>query len=364
MFPYVINCDWLQVYAEDKNETYLDDIYNGKSLYTFEKLPHSSRHFSEIWNVYNEDNDLYCVIQRKPFSNILSKCGAVLQLVNRELYKDNFVTPFLYFLERHHFRFKSISRIDISFDFHLLYNGLKPESLIKGIMLGKYLKNNQSKVKWNFSSIANVGKPMVCNSCSFGSLNSAVSTKLYNKSLELKEVKQKPYIIESWILNGLNPDNDVWRIEITIKSDASKSINLSTGEIFRLTPNNVKLHSDLEDVFFSYAAKYFAFKHNDGKKNKTRMKDLQIFPTERKPTIYPIRITEESDSTRSDKIFLKKLHHLHKEIPTHDFEVEQAINVISDAFSRGKRLMEYRNTKILNIERKDLNIDDNILNEL
>lgn len=39
---------------------------------------------------------------------------------------------------------------------------------------------------------------MECNSISFGSLSSAVKTKMYNKTKEMNDVKYKPYIVESW----------------------------------------------------------------------------------------------------------------------------------------------------------------------
>ena len=345
-FPYAINVDWLQVYCHDDNHGFLHDIYYGVSAYEFKLLPHGTRHFKELWEVIDEDGEKYAIIQRVPHSSIISADGAIIQLCNRELYRPYYASNFIVFLSSHHFRYKSISRLDICFDSNYLYKKLKHSKLIKDLMTGVVLKNNQSKVAWNFNAIANVGKPMECNSCSFGSKSSSVSTKMYNKTLEMKEQKQKPYIIESWGYNGLNLDMDVWRIEISIKSDASTTIRTETGEIFRLDPDSLKMQQLVEDIFFSYAEKYFSFKRNNGTKNKTRMPDLLIFPRERSITLRPIRITEEKDSGRSDRIFLKKLHSLLNASENMDKQTWDSIIEVSNAFALSRGLAAWRKQKL------------------
>lgn len=337
-FPYAINVDWLQVYCHDANIGFLNVIYFEKSNYEFVLLPHGSRHFKEIWEVYNEDGEKYAIIQRTPHSGIISSDGAIIQLCNRELYRPHYAAEFLLFLSAHKFAYKSISRLDICFDSNTLRNNLRHSSLIKSLMQGTVLKNNQSKVQWNFSSIANVGKPMVCNSCSFGSKSSGVSTKMYNKTLEMKEQKNKPYITENWVYNGLNVNQDVWRIEISIKSDSSTTIRTETGEIFRIDADSLKMQQCVEDIFFSYAKKYFSFKSNNGTKNKTRMPDYLIFPDERIATLHPVRITECKDSGRSDRIFLKKLLSLQTEFAKTDSQTFQALKEVINTFTLTRNL--------------------------
>lgn len=345
-YPYAINVDWLQVYCHDRNVDMLSNIYYDKSLYEFKLLPHGSRHFKEIWEVLNEDGDKYATIQRVPHSSIISADGAIIQLANRELYKPHYASNFLLFLKSHGFDYKSISRLDICFDSNYLRNKFTHSNLIKGLMQGVILKNNQSRVQWNFSAMANVGKPMECNSCSFGSKSSGVSTKMYNKTLEMKEQKSKPYIIENWIYNNIDVERDVWRIEISIKSDASSTIRTSTGEIFRLSADNLRLQDMVEDIFFSYAEKYFAFKRNNGTKNKTRMPTLEIFPKDRIRTLHPVRITMEKDSNRSDRIFLKKLYSLFKEFKYMDRQTWEALKEVTNAFKVSRNLAVWSAAKL------------------
>lgn len=344
-YPYAINVDWLQIFCHDSNVGFLSNLYYDISVYDFKLLPHSSRHFKEIWEVIDEDGEKYAIIQRTPHSGIISKDGAIIQLCNRELYKPHYAANFLLFLSTHGFSYKSVSRLDVCFDSNYLRNKFRHSNLIKGLMDGTILKNNQSRVQWNFSAVANVGKPMECNSCSFGSKSSGVSTKMYNKTLEMKEQKSKPYIIENWGYNGIDTESDVWRIEISIKSDASTTIRTETGEIFRLSADALKLQCMVEDIFFSYARRYFSFKKNNGKKNKTRMPDLEIFPKDRILTLHPVRITNERDSSRSDRIFLKKLMGLTKEFSKMDAQTWEALVEVINAFTLSRNLSSWAEAK-------------------
>lgn len=337
-YPYAINVDWLSIYCHDRNNGNLSSIYFEKSAYEFTLLPHGSRHFKELWEVRNEDGDKYAIIQRVPHSSIISSDGCIIQLCNRELYRPHYAAEFILFLSAHHFTYKSISRLDVCFDSNILRSRLRHSNLIKKIMTGEVLKNNQAKVQWNFTSIANIGKPMECNSCSFGSKSSGVSTKMYNKTLEMKEQTNKPYISENWVYNGLNVNEDVWRIEISIKSDSSTTIRTATGEIFRLSADSLKMQQNVEDIFFSYASTYFCFKKNTGGKNKTRMPDLLIFPDTKVTTLHPIRITECKDSGRSDRIFLKKLLSLQNEFAKADEQTFTALKEVINTFTLTRNL--------------------------
>lgn len=337
-YPYAINVDWLQVFCHDGNTGNLSSIYFEKSAYEFQLLPHGSRHFKELWEVHNEDGDKYAIIQRVPHSSIISADGAIIQLCNRELYRPHYAAEFLLFLSAHKFTYKSISRLDVCFDSNVLRNRLRHSTFITKIMQGLVLKNNQSKVQWNFSSVANVGKPMECNSCAFGSKSSGVSTKMYNKTLEMKEQTNKPYITENWVCNGLNINEDVWRIEISIKSDSSTTIRTESGEIFRLSADSLQMQEIVEDIFFSYANKYFSFKSNTGKKNKTRMPDFLIFPDEKIATLHPVRITECKDSGRGDRIFLKKLLSLQNEFAKADNQTFTALKEVINTFTLTRNL--------------------------
>lgn len=96
MYPHTINIDWLQIYLHDENQGIenLAMIYNGKSSYEFKKAEYTSRQFSQVYDIYDSDGDHYAVLQRIPFSNIISYDGAILKLANRgiiQIYNDRYI---------------------------------------------------------------------------------------------------------------------------------------------------------------------------------------------------------------------------------------------------------------------------------
>lgn len=346
-YAYCINVDWLQVYCADKNKERLDYKYNPLGEYEFVLRPCTSRHFAEIWDVRNADGDDFAVIQRKPLSSILAPDASIIQLCNRELYKPMMAIHFMEWLVDYGFTYKSISRIDLSFDSNVWAHGLKPRNFIQRFLAKEYLMNSKTRLKMNFSINAEMRNGFDMNSFSFGSKSSPVMTRLYNKTKEMQEVKLKPYIVECWQFNGINPEEDVWRIEFEVKSDGAKMIHLETGELFRLNVSQLQFQRDIEQLFFAYAAKYFCWKKNNGTKNKTRMPDLEIFPKERRTTMRPIRITSATDSTRADRIFIKRLHRYLEELRNLDHESEELLWKVSDIVSLDKTLVKWRKDKVL-----------------
>ena len=76
------------------------------------------------------------------------------------------------------------------------------------------------------------------------------------------------------------------------------------------------------------------------------MTDLEIFPKERTLTLTPVRITEEKDSTRSDRIFLKKLHSLLQGDIEWDETTYNAIIEVSNSFALSRSLSSWRQKKL------------------
>lgn len=66
------------------------------------------------------------------------------------------------------------------------------------------------------------------NQISFGSRKSNnIYCRIYNKSLEIREKKQKLWFYDIWSSNGMNIEN-VWNIEFELKSEFLRSANITT----------------------------------------------------------------------------------------------------------------------------------------
>jgi hypothetical protein len=65
------------------------------------------------------------------------------------------------------------------------------------------------------------------NALCFGSRNSTLYCRIYNKSLEVRETKKKHWFYDIWQKHGLNIEN-VWNIEFEIKSEILRKYNIFT----------------------------------------------------------------------------------------------------------------------------------------
>jgi hypothetical protein len=146
----------------------------------------------------------------------------------------------------------------------------------------------------------------------WGSDNSNKCCYIYNKSLELKEVKDKPWIRDTWEENGLLNDaqNQVFRCEISIKSDGMDLINLDSGQLFRLQPEYMCSQRDMERLFYFYAAQMFAFYRRNNHKRVRDFDRVEIFENSPEITCKPIRISHKADTGRTELICARKLEEL------------------------------------------------------
>lgn len=335
--PYAISCDWLSVYCLSTNSINGEIGHLTDEKFRFKQTQNSSRQFRYITNVYTETGDLYAVIQTCPYSSIINPLGAIIKLHNRELYKHDFARRLQSFMRRYGFIYRNISRLDVAFDCNTFKKGLHARRIINRLVGGKLVKNHQGKARLEFDT----SNPKMFQGITFGSSSSAVTVVLYNKTKELKEVKDKPYIRERWRKNGIDETREVWRVEIRIKPDATHLINTGTGELFRLEAEHLKMQHAIERVFFVYAAKYFAFKIVGRDKNKSRLRDLEIFDPPKDLTTIPTRITNASDTTRADKIFLKKLCNIVRELREVPDELKDAVEFVRNCFCMQKSLTRY-----------------------
>lgn len=332
----------------------------------------------------------YATILTNPVSNVIDRRGTLVKLSNRELYQPDFSYTFVNFLALYGLKYKSISRLDLCYDCNDFVGKMSPRRLINSFLSGKFLKNGQpsytlqgdtssdkrdqlvdavigaikranpeteSDLRQTIQSVINerikrtddsrctvrgsARSVRDVNYIAFGSRSSSVCSYMYNKTKELREVKDKPYIRQLWKLNGIDDSRDVWRVEISIKSDAKTLLHTETGELFTLNTDMLKLQTDIESLFYIYAAKYFDFRVNDLTKNKSRMRSVPIF--ERMPTVTtrPIRLTLRQDVTKSDKIFLRKLVNIENEIPYPTEAFTDALRIVQYEYTFAKNLAAY-----------------------
>ena len=317
-----INIDWLEVYCFESKAHLCDKEYFEKVGYVVKKRDYGTPQYKEVLTLYEYDKP-FIEIRRLPYS--LKRLGGIfednachIRLANRACYQPNVIDVLRRFLISHDYTYRSITRIDICLDFIKFDNLMNPQNVIIKYMKGDYSKINQS-------NIAAHGKDAwdgrTWNSLKWGSPTSSISTKLYCKSLEMQEVKEKFHIEDAWTAAGIDwQNNKVWRVEFSVKTDIKGYVRLDDGEMLENKLTTYDTPERLMQVFRILAAHYFHFKivertRNGDIQRKDRCKDLPLFKLKFDDAIFkPVKLTSDTEPDRTDKLLVKRLELIVKDM--------------------------------------------------
>lgn len=295
-----INIDWLELFCyEPLDEPHTPEYFTTCGLYVRQR-DYGTRVYAQMFTVADDRGNDYVEVRRAPLSQqalggFFPANACHIRLVNRQCYADDAVPRLARWLELHHYVVQRISRIDICLDFELFDSGDKPAVFMQRYIKGKYSKINQANVHAHGTDTWTARN---WNSCSWGSKKSMIGTKFYNKSKELAEVHDKPYIRQAWMLAGLvdNPMTcerrgkdgtiyvaDIWRLEFSISSSVKNwfVINREGDEkayqSIRNTLNMYDSRDKLLAMFASLQNHYFHFRYYENGKRKWDCKRKTLF---------------------------------------------------------------------------------------
>lgn len=356
------NLDWLEVYVLEPFDVCLNADFYMAQGYTVHVREYGTRVYQEMFVICGDDNKPFLEVRRNPFSageasSVLQVNSCHLRLVNRACYYDNAAEILLQFIQKYGYMFKRIARLDVCLDFERFDSGDYPQFFIQRYLKGKFAKINQGRIRvygnelsdgHNASGYARSyhGKVIVqdvmtvrlfgddkwagqlWNSVSWGSKSSMVSTKLYNKTLELREGTDKPYIKQAWFLAGLvdHPIDlykvnakgeiyypEIWRLEFSIKSARNGWYTVEEDG------NGRKLHSYPHDLsqwltrgqclekFMSLVPHYFRFKHFIKGQRKDRCPDKILFDLKNLNNVYHLNKTSIASTSAKNTSFVERL---------------------------------------------------------
>lgn len=370
-----INLDWLSVYCLEPKGCVMNAAYFKKLGWSVEEREYGTPQYREKFTLMNGRHP-FLEIERNPYS--LKQNGGIfepeschIRLANRTLYQPNPVQQLTNFIIKYGYEYKGISRVDVCCDLTIFDNGMKPQDLANKYIKDKIWKVHQSHIAPNTDDgddtwripihLGAHGKETktgrTWNSLKWGSPKSALSTKLYNKTLELETNTGKFYIKDTWVKAGLcdlqkvryeyrNPKTkeieirskqisvvpgtainqeipieeakkiDVWRVEFSMNSEGRKWIDLGDNHIVDLSLNAFNNLDSLAATFFTCSEWLFCFIHakwitkgaTRWKERTNRCKKLQLFNTKFLHSHYkPQRQTEMEDPSRTEKIMMYRL---------------------------------------------------------
>lgn len=303
MIKRCVNIDWLEVYCLESRTQYpCDAEYFRRHGYLVQEREYGTRQYNQMFTIMDKWGNPMIEVRRDPPSgssafNGLTEDSTHIRLVNAYCYYNNPIALLREFLMRHDYIFKRIFRIDVCYDFEYFDSGDLPERFVKRFLECKYRKINQCHLavhgqdNWNGYE---------WQTLSWGSPASMVSTKMYDKTHELKQLAaDKPYIRQAWFECGLVDDPmklvkmgtdgelyspKIWRVEFSMKSSADRWVVIEDQSGKRVkkkaVPHTLQLFEGRERLwerFEELAFHYFRFKYYEPDKRKDRCRDKVLF---------------------------------------------------------------------------------------
>lgn len=313
---YCISIDWLQIHVKIIELDFLDAETSKNSTFQIKKKDINHRVFSqhrEILSNLTGEWEVCAVISYKAQSGILPPDSGHLKIINKYLYHSDLIRLLSTLLIELKLIFKSVSRFDISADFKQFHKISVPQ-FFKKIIDRKYLKRHCTSVHID----GKLTKSLPIHYMRFGSKSSNVQFYIYNKSKELREKTNKPYIVDNWIANGINPEtSDVWRLEFVLHPSTQAITDLETGEAIEFNDIRIVETEFVKKLFFSLLNQFAVFVKNDGQQRKERMKKIVLFKEKNHSGVY-MRISEKKTSNRMDKVFIRMLETLNRSWREHN----------------------------------------------
>lgn len=304
-----VNIDWLEVYAHEPQTEPRDHVYYMSRGYSVEVRPYGTRVYREMFTIIDNHGQGLIEVRRDPASQglqgIHDSNACHIRLCNRTCYFDKASVFLSDFLKTHSYTDIRISRIDLCLDFERFDKGDNPSSFVRRYFRHRYAKINQGRITSHGEDLW-LGQEW--NSLSWGSKTSPVSTKMYDKTMELYDQKsdtfKKPYIRESWFYAGLIDDIQrvtknnkpvrIWRVEFSIRSSVKGWVKLELNgdeKQIQSIRNDLDVYKDRQHIltiFASLARHYFRFKKFESGKRKDRCEDKVLFDFTATDKVYKI----------------------------------------------------------------------------
>lgn len=338
---YCISVDWLQVYCTCNRWIEREELAGVGRTYSMKKEEIVTKLWKEVYTISWQKREIATVC-RKPRSPQLNENGVTLKLANRVLYSMQYVDILYELMDILGLSYVGVTRLDMCYDCNYLHDYKRVDEFLMQFLshapycAGHIIRTGSRSLIVN-AKRCNTGATSI-SAMRWGSPKSDIGAYCYNKSLELLEVKDKPWIRDTWEKNGLvNAWNKeqwdsltekqrnriigageteqfistpVWRFEISIKGHAKDLLDIRTGELFKLSPEYLRSQSKIESMFLTYAARVFDFRMSTGQTQIKNYPPLQVFDVKEDISMKPIQVSLYADTGRTEKVIVNKLEQL------------------------------------------------------
>lgn len=341
-----MNLDWFEVFTHEPLDFGSPETFQSLGFHTAVR-EYGTRVYKQMFTVFSKGTP-WIEVRRKPLSSILHPRATSIRLVNRACYEPDCVPNLYMFLSDLGYNHNKkeiacVSRVDICLDF-LNFLPLqpdepetKPEDFLRRYLAGEYAKINQSHLNaWGRDHFTS----KYFHAIKWGSPSSMVSTKVYNKTLELQEEKNKPYIRQAWVDSGLLSSDldtrDVWRLEFSINSDCQQWVVDGGAHDQHIIPNQIETFCNrdrIHHILKGLVGHYFRFVKVLPDTSKYKCPPVQLLRLADTEAYLPKPLKSQRDSGRTERLILNRLGQLKKDFCADD-GIVQSICDLEELFLR------------------------------
>jgi hypothetical protein len=277
----MLSIDWVQINAmpwqfDEDGYPKIDSSDNYKVVLSEKR----AKNWKKILEVFDKDGEQVAVITTHNTMPDIPKELTIVKVLNHKLYESGLKAFCIELLLELKLSFKAYSRLDICYDFCEFEGGVSPVDFLDMFFKQKIIKSDKTIFK---PVLKTVSGGFQCDSIKYGSEKSELSYILYNKTQEMKDKTDKPYIREAWkrnLVGRLTPKEDVYRLEFSIKSDESlKLVNVFDGEVTTIREMGLDAidNDKIEMIYRALLHKYWDFRWQNKQKNITRKERIIFF---------------------------------------------------------------------------------------
>ena len=389
--PYVVSLDWLSLRCS-KTLWFKTDGTNAAGYTLVDEMKHGSRNWRQIRTVYDQEGTQIATLTFDPCNCHVDPDMVVVKAENSLLYEEDGIDRFLAAITGLGLQMKAIARVDLACDFNEFFNGLLPQSFFNKLWNREFIKvglnkaygvidfgyhasvnersgelevfnripdflrsNGQVKseelyieernkdiegsglqplTKEDLRQLQRLTGTAQISALTWGRTGRAIQVQIYNKTKELREVKMKKWIVDTWKAAGLDLSRDVWRVECRIQLQGKQLVNCETGEKVELSTADLLTPEQVHELFKVYAEKYFCFYHNDGHIKIQNAPRVQLFSWCEPPVARPKRTSKGSPTKYIQGLANKIISIGNEAKQNNDKEVADAADVIAGVFAR------------------------------
>lgn len=326
---HVVNVDWLQFHCFDMRGDVEPKLCRLRALNMGVKFFGCAH---EV--IYNDE--ILATLYTEPKGGVLQSNSCSLKVYNAVLYREDAETLIDMMFADLRIIPHNVTRLDLCADSIAFVCGMMPEAFLREVMAGRIVPNAKSK----FHIIGSSNGGLHPETLRLGSRKSSIGAYLYNKTKELNEVHDKPYIRECWPTEWTTSGADVWRVELSMHDSKFSAVD-ECGELFEVA-NWRKLFNqqDAVAIFDMLCHRWFSFKYRGIDSNKSRWKDVALFTTERGET-RRVRMSEKSETDRATRMTASAIIRTKFGSKGVSDEVSDALDTLAQYMTEYKNLGEY-----------------------